>query len=138
MITKEVFMDIISLHRQGLSMRAIAKKLGIHRNTVKRHIEGNSFPQYRKNRRQKSVLDPYRQIIDDFLAEDDYQVTWIFDRVKKMGYPGSYETVRDHVRSVKERRNRLAYARFETEPGLQAQRLTGVISRLPTRTVPFP
>ena len=121
MITKEVFMDIISLHRQGLSMRAIAKKLGIHRNTVKRHIEGNTFPQYRKNKRQKSVLDPYRQIIDDFLAEDDYQVTWIFDRVKKMGYPGSYETVRDYVRSVKERRNRLAYARFETEPGLQAQ-----------------
>ncbi len=63
MITKGVVMDIISLHRQGLSMRAIAKKLGIHRNTVKKHIEGNSFPQYRKNRRQKSVLDPYRQII---------------------------------------------------------------------------
>jgi len=79
MITKEVFMDIISLHRQGLSMRAIAKKLGIHRNTVKKHIEGNTFPQYRKNKRQKSVLDPYRQIIDDFLAEDDYQITWIFD-----------------------------------------------------------
>ena len=38
-----------------------------------------------------------------------------------MGYPGSYETLRDYVRSVKERRIRLAYARFETEPGLQAQ-----------------
>ena len=121
MITTEVFMDIISLHRQGFSMRAIAKKLGIHRNTVKRHIEGNTFPQYRKNKRQDSILDPYRQIIDDYLAADEYQATWVFDRVKKMGYPGSYETVRDYVRSVKERRIRLAYARFETEPGLQAQ-----------------
>ncbi len=27
MISTEVFMDIISLHRQGLSMRAIAKRL---------------------------------------------------------------------------------------------------------------
>ena len=92
MITTEVFMDIISLHRQGFSMRAIAKKLGIHRNTVKRHIEGNTFPQYRKNKRQESILDPYRQIIDDYLAADDHQATWVLDRVKKMGYPGSYET----------------------------------------------
>jgi transposase len=121
MITTEVFMDIISLHRQGLSMRAIAKKLGVHRNTVKNHIEGNMFPQYHKAKRQESILDPFSQAIDDFLAEDDYQATWILDRIKKMGYSGSYETVRDYVRSVKERRCRLAYARFETEPGLQAQ-----------------
>lgn len=121
MITTEVFMEIISLHRQGLSTRAIAKKLGIHRSTVKRHIEGNTFPQYQKIKRQESIIDPYRQTIDDYLATDDYQATWLLDRLKKMGYPGSYETLRDYVRSVKERRSRLAYIRFETEPGLQAQ-----------------
>lgn len=121
MITMEVFMDILTLHRQGFSMRAIAKKLGIHRNTVKKHISGKTVPQYHKNKRKSSILDPYRQLIDDYLAEDDYQVTWILDRLQKLGYPGSYETVRDYVRSVKERRSRLAYTRFETEPGLQAQ-----------------
>lgn len=121
MTTLEVFMDIISLHRQGLSMRAIARKLGIHRDTVKKHIEGKSLPQYRKNKRLESILDPYRQTIDDYLAEDDYQATWLLDRLKNMGYSGSYETVRDYVRLVKERHNRLAYTRFETEPGLQAQ-----------------
>lgn len=121
MIATEVFMDIISLHRQGFSMRSIAKKLGIHRNTVKKYIEGNGFPQYRKNKRKQSILDPYRQVVDDYLATDDYQATWILDRIRKMGYPGSYETLRDYVRSVKERRSRLAFARFETEPGLQAQ-----------------
>ena len=49
MITTEVFMDIIAMHRQGMSMRLIAKKLGIHRNTVKKHITGNRFPHYRKS-----------------------------------------------------------------------------------------
>jgi len=121
MVSKEVFMDIISLHRQGLSMRAIARKLGIHRNTVKRHIEAKMLPQYQKRKRKASILDPYRQIIDDYLAQDAYQATWIYDRVRKAGYQGSYETVRDYVRKVKERRSRLAYIRFETEPGLQAQ-----------------
>lgn len=121
MISVEVFMDIISLHRQGMSMRNIAKKLGIHRNTVKNHIKSNILPRYQKEKRKESILDPFKQSIDDFLAEDAYQATWILDRLKNQGYQGSYETVRNYVREVKERRYRLAYARFETEPGLQAQ-----------------
>ena len=38
MICTEAFMDILAFHRQGHSMRWIAKKLGIHRNTVKKYI----------------------------------------------------------------------------------------------------
>lgn len=121
MLTTEVFMDIIGMHRQGLSMRSIAKKLGIHRNTVKKHIQANSFPRYKKVKRQESILDPYRQSIKDYLDEDNYQATWILEKLKHMGYTGSYETIRDYVRTLKEQRSRLAYARFETEPGLQAQ-----------------
>lgn len=121
MITSEVFMDIISLHRQGFSMRKIAKKLGLHRNTVKKHITDKTLPQYRKRKQQESILAPYRQVIDDYLKEDSYQATWILERLQRRGYNGSYETVRDYVRAVKKRLNRLAYARFETEPGLQAQ-----------------
>ena len=45
MIATEVFMDILSLHRQGLTMRAIARKLVIHRNTVKKYLtEPDKFP----------------------------------------------------------------------------------------------
>ena len=38
MISMEGFMDIIALHRQGMSLRAIARKLGVHRDTVKMSI----------------------------------------------------------------------------------------------------
>ena len=132
-ISKEVFMDIVAMHRQGLSMRAIARKLGIHRNTVKRHIDSDTRPRYQKRARKASILDPFRQIIDDYLAEDEYKASWIYDRLKKVGYQGSYETVRDHVRTVKERRGRLAYIRFETELGLQAQ----VVAADRQRAAPF-
>jgi transposase len=120
MISAEVFMDIIALHRQGYSIRSISKKLGIHRDTVKRHLESNSFPQCRK-KRNKSILDPYRQAIKDYLEQDNYQSTWIYDRLKNMGYTGSYDTIKVYVRKIKEQETRLAYVRFETEPGLQAQ-----------------
>ena len=45
MITKEGFMDIIAMHRSGLSVRNISRTLGIHRKTVKKHIETDAFPQ---------------------------------------------------------------------------------------------
>jgi transposase len=103
------------------SVRKIARTLGIHRNTVKRHLESETFPQYRKQKRQPSSLEPYYPMIRDFLEEDDYQATWIFDRLRKAGYRGCYVIVRDYVRSIKEQKTRLAYIRFETGHGHQAQ-----------------
>jgi len=121
MITKEFFMDIIAMHRLGYSKRKIARIKGIHRDTVTKHLESNSFPQYQREKKRESILKPYQQIIKDYLEQDNYQATWIFDRLKRMGYAGSYDTVKIYARQVKEQRTRLAYARFETEPGLQAQ-----------------
>ena len=58
MIPEEVFMDIVALHRQGHSMRFIAKRLGLHRNTVKKYILGKRFPEYRRTDRRISILAP--------------------------------------------------------------------------------
>lgn len=67
MIAWEVYMDIAALHRQGHSQRAIAKKLGIHRNTVKNHIQQGQTPQYQKGKRQQSVLGFGRPLNYNFL-----------------------------------------------------------------------
>jgi len=121
MISTEVFMDIIALRRNGYSVRKIAGVLGIHRNTVKRHLSSDSFPRYRKEKRRCSILEPYCSMIRDFLEEDAYKATWIFARLKAQGYTGSYDTVKRYVRSIKEQKTRLAFVRFETSPGRQAQ-----------------
>lgn len=121
MICTEVFMDILAFHRQGHSMRWIAKKLGIHRNTVKKYITQKKQPQYNKQKRRESILAPYHQMIRDWLEQDDYRATWIFDKLKDLGYAGGYDTVRYFVRDVKNQRAQLAFIRFETEPGRQAQ-----------------
>lgn len=120
MISKEVFMDIIAMYRNGYSIRKIAKIKGMHRRTVKKYLEGDSFPRYQK-KRGASILEPYYQIVKDYLEHDDYQATWVLDRLKRIGYTGSYDTLKVYVRTIKEQKTRLAYARFETDPGLQAQ-----------------
>lgn len=121
MISTEVVMDIAALKRSGHSIRWIARKLGIHRKTVKKYLESNSFPAYHRKDIKPSILEPYHQVIRDFLDEDEYQATWILTRIKRMGYSGSYDTLKVFVRSIKEQKRRIAYQRFETEPGLQAQ-----------------
>jgi transposase len=120
-ITREVFMDIKAMNRQGFSIRKIAKITGLHRKTVKRHLESMSLPEYHQRKRKGSILDPYRPMIDAYLEEDDYQATWIFERLTRMGYTGGITTVKDAVRAIKGEKTRIAYVRFETEPAFQAQ-----------------
>lgn len=109
-------MEIKAMHRNGKSIRAIAKELGVHRSTVKKHLSEDEFPRYRKAERRESILAPYVQTIQDYLEENDYKATWVWDRLKNRGYAGGYDTVRRYVRTIKDRQSRLACARFETEP----------------------
>jgi transposase len=120
-ITREVFMDIKAMNRNGLSIRRIARITGLHRTTVKRHLESTSLPEYHKRKRRGSILDPYRPMIDAYLEEDDYQASWIFDKLTHMGYRGGVTIVKDAVHETKGEKTRLAYIRFETEPAFQAQ-----------------
>ncbi|MDD5724492.1 MAG: helix-turn-helix domain-containing protein, partial [Syntrophales bacterium] len=116
-------MDILVLQRKGLSQRHIAKKLGISRNTVKKYIEGPGYSERARNAVQRtSLLDPFQGNIAAWLEEDmGYKATWIYDHLRSMGFSGSYEIVKRAVHEIKEERQRIAYMRFETEPGYQSQ-----------------
>lgn len=51
MVTFETVMEIKILHKQGMSSRAIARELGISRNTVKRYLQAVLIHlKYEKNR----------------------------------------------------------------------------------------
>ena len=116
-------MDIITMHRKGLKQRAIARKLGISRNTVKKYIENPDLAfGHQPMRNRKSQLDPFNDNIKAWIEEDsDYTATWIYDRLTHMGFVGSYEIVKRRVRQFKDSYHHVAYMRFETEPGYQAQ-----------------
>ena len=111
------------MHRKGLSQRQIARKLGVSRNTVKKYMENPELPgSGHKLVKRKSLLDSGHDNITSWLDEDiDYSGTWIYDRLCNIGFSGSYEIVKRKVRTLKEERQRIAYMRFETEPGYQTQ-----------------
>jgi transposase len=111
------------LSRKGLSQRKIAKKLGLSRNTVKKYLENPELSETRgRIRKRKSLLDPYGDNIKAWIEEDmDYTAVWIYDRLAAMGFAGSYEIVKRKVAKLKAERQKIAYMRFETEPGYQGQ-----------------
>ena len=68
MIRWEEWVDIVSLHRQGLSIRAISARLGVSRNTVRAALR-RAGPPVRAGRVLPSKLDPYRDYLLARLAE---------------------------------------------------------------------
>jgi transposase len=93
---------------------------GLHRLTVKKYLEQEGLPLYRKFAR-RSALESYYGLIEGWLTQQDYLATRIYELVVAEGYTGSYDTVRRYVKGIKEQQDRKAYIRFETLPGQQAQ-----------------
>jgi len=115
--------EVLVLKKQGLSLREIARKLGIHRKTVKKYLEHPELVgRYVMTRPRRSKLISFMGAIDAWLEEDgQYKASWIYDHLRPLGYGGSYELVKRKVRQMKEDLSRKAFMRFETEPGRQAQ-----------------
>ncbi len=66
MLTKEAIMEIKILARQGLSIRAIGRELGISRNTVRKYLRGEAVkpPEYlKKLTSQKRLLKTHQNIL---------------------------------------------------------------------------
>jgi transposase len=125
MTLRETRVDIIFYRRQDLSFREIGRKTGKDRRTVKKYAENPELVGAKRTGVvRESKLDPFMQRIEDWLSEKDggdYQASWIFNQIRKLGYDGGYTIVKDAVRAIKVENSRLAYVRFETEPGRQAQ-----------------
>lgn len=121
MLQQENIMDIYVLHKKQLSINAIKRKTGRDWRTVKKYIEGKFERKEYDTGSRKSELEQYYPIINNYLEEDNYTATWIYDRLKITGYRGGYDQVKRYVRKIKDKLTMKAYVRFETEPGKQAQ-----------------
>jgi len=60
-------------------------------------------------------------LIEGWLSQENYQASRIHELLICEGFEGSYDVVQRYVKTIKEKRDRAAYVRFETMPGQQAQ-----------------
>ncbi|AJJ79333.1 helix-turn-helix family protein [Yersinia pestis Antiqua] len=125
MVTFETVMEIKILHKQGMSSRAIARELGISRNTVKRYLQAKSEPpKYTPRPAVASLLDEYRDYIRQRIADaHPYKIpaTVIAREIRDQGYRGGMTILRAFIRSLSVPQEQEPAVRFETEPGRQMQ-----------------
>ncbi len=55
----QVYAEVRRLHREGHKILQIARQLPISRQTVRRYIASEHFPELSRHRRKPSILDPY-------------------------------------------------------------------------------
>lgn len=117
-------MMILDLHRQGLSVTAIARRTARDPKTVRKYIErGLELPVYgpRKVGRPGKLL-PFAEFIRERLkAFPDLTATRLLREIRERGYKGAYTAVKRFIAAIRPPSAKPHEVRFETPPGLQAQ-----------------
>ena len=86
--------EVKQLHEQGVSQRAIAALVGLHRDTVHRYLQAAQLPEIRRPHR-RSKLDPYKDYLHQRWSEGARNVTHLVAELRKQGYHGSETVVFD-------------------------------------------
>jgi len=124
MLRLEGYVEIEVLRRQGKSIRAISAELGIARNTVRKYLRRKGPPKMKARPERPSKLDPYRQYIQERIAQAHPQwipASGIEREIGERGYRGRGSILRAYVASLRPAAAPDPVVRFETAPGEQLQ-----------------
>jgi len=124
MLQKDQWMSIHVLKAQGLSLREIAQRLGISRNTVTRYLVSPDVPRYKPREARPTKLEPFHAYIVQRMqaAEPDtIAAPALLRELKAQGYPGQLRSVQAFMQAHRPTPEPDPVVRFETAPGRQMQ-----------------
>ena len=117
-------MEIHVLHRQGHSIRSIARSLGVSRNTVRHYLrQPVKVPTYKERQSKPSILDPFKPyLLDRIEAAKPHWIpaTVLHREILGLGYQGGLSTIKVYIREFKSGKND-PLVRFKTDPGVPLQ-----------------
>jgi transposase len=118
-IDVEQWAEIRRMHLiDGVSIREIHRRTGLHRETIRRALATERPPAYRREK-TPSKLDPFKEEIERLL-QSDHRIpgTRIRELIAELGYGGGKTILDDHLREVRPRFTpRRTYQRTVYRPG---------------------
>src|SRR5919106_679245 len=130
MIGRETRMLLRHYLEQGASKSALARQLGISRDTIHRWIRLGNLDRdleatpvrYGPRRPVPTKLDAYKAVIETRLAAyPELSAVRLLVEIRAAGYTGSYTQLKAYVRQVRPTPPSAPVIRFETPAGRQAQ-----------------
>jgi transposase len=95
------YLEVLQLHSQGISERAIARALSINRATVRKFIHADGFPERAPKKSSGSILEPYVPYIHRRWAEGCNNALLLWREIREKGYEGKAAMVRRYIRRLR-------------------------------------
>jgi transposase len=113
--------QIYDLQGAGYSIRTIATRLDVARNTVRKYLRAPEVPKPVPRPARSSLLDPYKPYLQGRLAEGLDNAVVLLRELRARGYEGGYTILKDYLHPLRRPKQPVATMRYETRPGEQAQ-----------------
>jgi transposase len=128
---EEFEQHLVALHKDGWSIRGLARHFSIGRNTVRKILRKHDnqrdnghdiLHETKKKVSRPSKLDPFTgQIKEIFEEYPGLSGQRVFEKLQASGYDGGISILRERLRILRPSPKKTPIVRFETEPGLQGQ-----------------
>ena len=109
--TQQRFAAVKELQAQGLSQRAIARRLGLNRLTVRRYLVADAVPVRGQGHQMQSSARSYIPYLRRRWAEGEHNGVQLWEEVRQQGYRGSYSSLYRLLRRLFGRGDRWGGAR---------------------------
>lgn len=125
MLNQDVFVKIQVLDHQGKSIKAIAREIGVSRNTVRKYLrKPDELPAYKQRKARTTKLSDYEAYLKKRVEQAKPE--WIpavvlLQEIQEQGYSGKLTQLRQFLAPLKEKRPEDPVVRFETPAGKQMQ-----------------
>jgi transposase len=121
-ISMEDWITIRNLKKRNPNMgtKAIAKKLGLSRNTVKKALRSEDPPEYKRKAYTNPELEPFHDYIIEKYFVKKLKGSRVLNDLRSKGCKVSDSAFYRHIQQYKTKFTR-AYMRYETKPGEQGQ-----------------
>jgi transposase len=91
------FEAVHALHKQGIGVHQIARTLGIGRNTVRRFLRAEGFPERQPRRPGGTFLTPYEPYLRERWDAGCRNISVLWREVRARGYAGGYSGLYAHL-----------------------------------------
>ncbi len=102
MLVVEQWAELRRLHfSEGVAIRELARRFGLHRKTVRRALASAAPPKYTRAR-TPSKLDPFKADVDRLLTDEPrLPAVRIREMLQSLGFTGGETILKEHLREVR-------------------------------------